>query len=65
MPDFVLKYADGRRQIHRQSASAANEKELRDRYTQQGFLIYSIKAQTAASGLLGGRKLATPKIGNA
>ena len=59
MGEFVLKYADGRGQIHQQVASAASEKELRDRYSQQGFLIYSVKARAAgagAAGLLGGRK---------
>jgi type IV pilus assembly protein PilC len=50
MAEFVLKYADGRGQIHQQVASAASEKELRERYSQQGFLIYSLKPR-AASGL--------------
>jgi type IV pilus assembly protein PilC len=58
MADFVLKYADGRGQIHQQVATAGSEKELREKYTQQGFLIYSIKPRggAAARGLLGGRK---------
>jgi type IV pilus assembly protein PilC len=59
MADFVLKYADGRGQIHHQVATAASEKELRDKYAQQGFLIYSIKARAGGvggSGFLGGRK---------
>ena len=56
MAEFVLKYADGRGQVHQQVASAASEKELRDRYSAQGFLIYSVKAKAAATGLLGGRK---------
>ena len=59
MADFVLKYADGRGQIHQQVATAASEKELRDKYAQQGFLIYSIKPRTggvAGSTFLGGRK---------
>src|SRR6202142_3634025 len=60
MGDFVLKYADGRGQIHQQVLAAGSEKELRDRFSQQGFLIYSIKprsgAALAATGLLGGRK---------
>ena len=30
-------------QIHQQVANAGSERELRDRYTQQGFLVYSIK----------------------
>jgi len=57
MADFVLKYADGRGQIHQQVASAASEKELRERYAQQGFLIYSLKVRSGvASGSLLGRK---------
>ena len=35
MADFVLKYADGRGQIHHQVATAASEKELREKYAQQ------------------------------
>ena len=31
MPDYVLKYADGRGQIHQQVAAASSEKELRER----------------------------------
>jgi type IV pilus assembly protein PilC len=50
MADFVLKYADGRGQIHHQVASAGSEKELREKYAQQGFLIYSIKARSGAGG---------------
>src|SRR5580765_736375 len=53
MADFVLKYADGRGQIHQQVATANSEKELREKYSQQGFLIYSIKPRTAAAALAG------------
>src|SRR5947209_7737678 len=61
MGDFVLKYADGRGQIHQQVASAGSEKELRERFSQQGFLIYSIKPRSTAGALpgvslFGGRK---------
>jgi type IV pilus assembly protein PilC len=60
MADFVMKYADGRGQIHQQVATAGSEKELRERYSQQGFLVYSIKPRTAsalaATGLFGGHK---------
>jgi type IV pilus assembly protein PilC len=61
MAEYVLKYADGRGQIHQQVASADSEKELRERYSQQGFLIYSIKPRSVAgaipgSGLLRKRK---------
>jgi len=53
MADFVLKYADGRGAIHQQVASAGSEKELRERYSQQGYLIYSIKPRSAAAALAG------------
>ena len=57
MAQFVLKYADGRGQIHQQVASAGSEKELRERYSQQGFLIYSIKPRlVAAPRILSRRK---------
>src|SRR5215472_16780827 len=49
MADFVLKYADGRGQIHQQVATAGSEKELRERYSQQGFLIYSVKSRAIAA----------------
>lgn len=62
MAEFVLKYADGRGQIHQQVVSSGSEKELRDKYSQQGFLIYSIKPRSAAAavasgGLFGKKKL--------
>jgi type IV pilus assembly protein PilC len=60
MADFVLKYADDRGQIHRQVVAGGSEKELRDRYTQQGFLVYSVQARSgvaAATGRLGSKKL--------
>ncbi|HTS66773.1 MAG TPA: type II secretion system F family protein [Candidatus Acidoferrales bacterium] len=58
MADYAVKYADGRGQIHQQVATAASERELREQYTQQGFLIYSIKARgaAAATGFLSRRK---------
>jgi type IV pilus assembly protein PilC len=60
MAEFVLKYADGRGQIHQQVVAAPSEKELRERYSQQGFLIYSVKPRVAsglaASGLFRRRK---------
>jgi type IV pilus assembly protein PilC len=55
MAEYLLKYADGRGQIHQQVAAAGSEKELRERYSSQGFLIYSIKPRVAAGGLLRGR----------
>jgi len=54
MAEFVLKYADGRGEIHRQVATAGSEKELRDRYTSQGFLVYTVKTRSTTGGF--GRK---------
>lgn len=66
MPDFVLKYADGRGQIHQQVTQAASEKELREKYSQQGFLIYSIKPRSLSAigqgGLFGRKKLNLDKF---
>ncbi len=43
MAEFLLKYADARGQIKEQVAEADSERELRDKFAQQGFLIYSIR----------------------
>ena len=56
MAEFVLKYADPRGEVHQQVAEAVSEKDLRDRYQQQGFLIYSIKPRNAIAGLSVGGK---------
>ena len=58
MAEFVLKYADPRGQMHQQVAEAISEKDLRERFSQQGFLIYSVKPRRAIAGLAvgGGRK---------
>ena len=53
MAEWSLKYADARGEIHQQVAEAASERELRDRYTQQGFLVYSIKPRSEIGGLGG------------
>jgi type IV pilus assembly protein PilC len=51
MPDWVLKYADARGEMHSQVAAGASEKELRERFTQQGFLVYSVRPRRAIGGL--------------
>jgi type IV pilus assembly protein PilC len=43
MPEWVLKFADARGEIKQQVAEATSERELREKFSQQGFLIYSIK----------------------
>ena len=51
MPEWVLKFADARGEIKQQVAEAASERELRERFSQQGFLIYSIKPVGAVQAL--------------
>jgi type IV pilus assembly protein PilC len=51
MSDWVLKYADARGEIHQQVAQAATEQEVRERFSQQGYLIYSIRPRRIARGL--------------
>jgi type IV pilus assembly protein PilC len=43
MASFHLKYADARGEVRQQVLEAPNEGELRERLTQQGFLVYSIR----------------------
>jgi type IV pilus assembly protein PilC len=54
MAEWTLKYADARGEIHQQVAEAGSESEIRDRYTQQGFLVYSVKPRSDVTALVGG-----------
>jgi type IV pilus assembly protein PilC len=58
--EFVLKYADARGEIHNQVAEGGSEQELRDRLSQQGYLVYSIKPRNQIAGIstnwFGGKK---------
>jgi type IV pilus assembly protein PilC len=59
MAEFVLKYADSRGEIHRQVVQAASERELRNRYTEQGYLVYSVRPRGGLMPLVvggGGRR---------
>ena len=51
MPEFILKYADARGQIHQQVAEAATENDLREKYSEKGFLIYSVKPKSRAKAI--------------
>ncbi len=67
MAEFVTKYADPRGEIHSKIAEGSSEQEIRDRLTQQGFLIYSIKpkgqlAALAAAKASGGKKVNLEKF---
>ncbi len=49
MSEYAVKYADARGEVRHQVAKATSEQELRDRYTKQGFMIYSIKPKSGIS----------------
>lgn len=53
MAEFLLRYADPRGQMHEQIADATNEREARDRLTQQGYLVYSITPKDLSARLTG------------
>ncbi|ADW68007.1 type II secretion system F family protein [Granulicella tundricola] len=50
MTEFVVKLADERGKVQEQTHAAATAEELRARFTQSGYYVYSVKAK----GLLGG-----------
>ncbi len=50
MTDFVVRLADERGRVQEQTHAAATAEELRARFTQSGYYVYSVKAK----GLLGG-----------
>ncbi|HTD42532.1 MAG TPA: type II secretion system F family protein [Bryobacteraceae bacterium] len=62
MAEWTLKYADARGEIHQQVAQAASEGELRDRFTQQGFLVYSVKPRSEIAGLTSGLRPTGKKL---
>jgi type IV pilus assembly protein PilC len=56
MPQFTVKYADARGKIRQEVTDAATAQELRDRYTQQGYLVYSIRGHGGARLAVFGRR---------
>ena len=54
--EFLLKYADPRGEIRSQVAEAASESEVRERFTQQGFLVYSVRPRAALGAAVTGLK---------
>ena len=54
MAEFLLKYADPRGEIRSQVAEAASESEARERFTQQGFLVYSVRPRAAVGAVAAG-----------
>lgn len=56
MAEFVLKYADDRGEIHQQMVEAGSEQELRKKYTEQGYLVYSVRPRNGFMPMAGGPK---------
>jgi type IV pilus assembly protein PilC len=54
MNEFVVKLADERGRVQEQTHAAATAEELRARFTQAGYYVYSVKAR---SGIGGRRKV--------
>ena len=46
MADYVIKVADERGHVTEQTEKGFSEDEIRNRYVQQGYLVYSIKPRT-------------------
>jgi len=53
--EYVCKFADERGQIQEQVEQAASELELRDRYSKQGLLLYSVRSRGGLGGIFTGR----------
>jgi len=59
MAEFVVKIADDRGHLHQQVEHGYSEAEVRDRFSQQGYLVYWVKPQGLLSG---GRSLRRRKL---
>ncbi len=49
MPQYALKYADARGEIRQEVVEAASEQEARERFAQQGYLVYSVRPRVGLS----------------
>src|SRR5947207_11294560 len=50
MAEFVVKVADDRGRVHQQIEQGYSETEVRDRFSQQGYLVYWVKPQGMLAG---------------
>ena len=51
MAEYLVKLADERGHIQERTENAHSEAELRDRYAQAGYLVYSVKPRGTAIGV--------------
>jgi len=57
MAEFLVKIADERGHVLEQLENGVSEQDIRDRFLQQGYLVYSIKNRAGVwPGALGGRR---------
>jgi type IV pilus assembly protein PilC len=57
MAEFLVKLADERGHVLERTENGISEQEIRDRFAQQGFLVYSVKGRQGLVALrTGGRK---------
>jgi len=57
MTEFVIKLADERGRVQEQTHPAASAEELRTRFLQAGYLVYSVKPKSALAGASTGKKV--------
>ena len=50
MTEFTIRLADERGRVQEQTHAAATAEELRARFTQAGYLVYSVKPRTGFAG---------------
>src|SRR5271170_574580 len=50
MAEFVIKIADERGRVQQHIEQGYSEAEVRDRFSQQGYLVYWVKPQGVVSG---------------
>ncbi|HEY1730859.1 MAG TPA: type II secretion system F family protein [Terriglobales bacterium] len=53
MAEYTIKIADERGRVLEQTESGVSEAEIRDRFAQQGYYVYSIKSKGLLSGEVG------------
>jgi type IV pilus assembly protein PilC len=51
MAEFLLKYADARGEVHRETTQAATAEEARERLTDQGFVVFSVRPKSGLAAL--------------
>src|SRR5437763_12901815 len=65
MAEFLVKMADERGRVLEQTESASSESDLRERFSKQGFYVYSVRSKGLFSdGLIGAPRRKKVKQGD-